>query len=328
MTRTSTVIAVCPPTRKNSLSASTRSKRVCSASDMSPISSRNSVPPLACSKRPMRRSVAPVNAPFSWPNSSDSSSSAAIADVFSATNGAVGARRVVVQRARDELLARAGLARDQHRHARARQAADRLEHLLHRRRLADDARRRLRGRLLGRSARALPRRARDELDRFVDVERLRQILEGAALIGRHGAVEIRVRRDDDDGDVGIHAREPLHELEPAHVRHADVRDQHVGPAELQRAEELLAGFEGAREHVRLLQRLLEHPPHGLVVVDDPNGQTGRCHQRAPLATGKRIWKTVRPGSLVNSMSPPFRLTRSCAIVSPSPVPVGRPVTSG
>ncbi len=54
---------------------------------MSPISSRNSVPPLACSKRPMRRSVAPVNAPFSWPNSSDSSSSAAIAEVFNATNG-------------------------------------------------------------------------------------------------------------------------------------------------------------------------------------------------------------------------------------------------
>ena len=46
------------------------------------------MPPLACSKRPMRRSVAPVNAPFSWPNSSDSSSSAAMADVFSATNGA------------------------------------------------------------------------------------------------------------------------------------------------------------------------------------------------------------------------------------------------
>ncbi len=54
---------------------------------MSPISSRNNVPPSACSKRPIRRASAPVNAPFSCPNSSDSSSSAAMADVFSATNG-------------------------------------------------------------------------------------------------------------------------------------------------------------------------------------------------------------------------------------------------
>ena len=240
------------------------------------------MPPLACSKRPMRRSVAPVNAPFSWPNSSDSSSSAAIAEVFSATNGAVGARRVVVQRARDELLAGAGLARDQHGHARARQPPDRLEHLLHRRRLTDDARRRLRrSSAPAAAAAALPRRARDELDRFVDVERLRQILERAALVGGHGAVEIRVRRDHDDGNVGIRAREPLHELEAAHVGHADVGDQHVGPAVLERVEEFLAGLEGAREHVGLLQRLLEHPPHGLVVVDDPNGQSGRCHQRRP-----------------------------------------------
>jgi hypothetical protein len=43
--------------------------------DMSPISSRNSVPPSACSKRPRRSESAPVNEPFSWPNSSDSSSS-------------------------------------------------------------------------------------------------------------------------------------------------------------------------------------------------------------------------------------------------------------
>jgi hypothetical protein len=35
------------------------------ARSISAISSRKSVPPLACSNRPMRRSCAPVNAPFS-----------------------------------------------------------------------------------------------------------------------------------------------------------------------------------------------------------------------------------------------------------------------
>ncbi len=53
---------------------------------MSPISSRKSVPPSACSNRPRRSSVAPVKAPFSWPNSSDSSRSAVNAEVLSAMN--------------------------------------------------------------------------------------------------------------------------------------------------------------------------------------------------------------------------------------------------
>ena len=45
------------------------------------------MPPSACSKRPRRRLSAPVKAPFSWPNSSDSSSSLGMAEVFSAMNG-------------------------------------------------------------------------------------------------------------------------------------------------------------------------------------------------------------------------------------------------
>ena len=48
-----------------------------SRSGMSPISSRKSVPPAAASKRPTRRASAPVNAPFSWPKSSLSTSSRA-----------------------------------------------------------------------------------------------------------------------------------------------------------------------------------------------------------------------------------------------------------
>ena len=54
---------------------------------MSPISSRNSVPPFAAAKRPMRSRSAPVNAPRTWPNSSLSSSSSGIAPQFTATNG-------------------------------------------------------------------------------------------------------------------------------------------------------------------------------------------------------------------------------------------------
>ena len=63
----------------------------------------------------MRVVAAPVKAPFSWPNSSLSSSSAGSAAQLTLTNGRSFARRALVDRARDELLADAALAADQHR---------------------------------------------------------------------------------------------------------------------------------------------------------------------------------------------------------------------
>ena len=73
------------------------------------------MPPLACSISPARAAAAPVNAPRAWPNSSFSSSESVSAAQFSATNALLGAGAAGVDRARDELLARAGLAGDEHR---------------------------------------------------------------------------------------------------------------------------------------------------------------------------------------------------------------------
>ena len=108
------------------------------------------------------------------------------------------ARAVPVQRARDELLAGARFAGDEHRRARLRQAADRAKHLLHRRRLAEDL-----GRVrdVGGRRRRVPRlveRAPNQRHRVVDVERLRQVFERAALERGDRAVEVRVRGHDDD----------------------------------------------------------------------------------------------------------------------------------
>ena len=61
-----------------------------------------------------RRASAPVKAPFSWPNSSLSTSSRLIAAQFTATNGRSPARAALVERLRDQLLARAALAAHQH----------------------------------------------------------------------------------------------------------------------------------------------------------------------------------------------------------------------
>src|SRR5580704_3260573 len=78
-----------PPTVVYSPCCSTRKSLVCASIGMSPISSRKRVPPSACSKRPELRVLAPVKAPFSWPNSSDSMRSRGIAAMLMATNGPV-----------------------------------------------------------------------------------------------------------------------------------------------------------------------------------------------------------------------------------------------
>ena len=86
-TRTSTCTSCLPPSRANSPSCSTCRSLACSGKLMSPISSRNIVPWLANSNLPGLCWSAPVNAPRSKPNSSDSSSSVGSAAQFTLTNG-------------------------------------------------------------------------------------------------------------------------------------------------------------------------------------------------------------------------------------------------
>ncbi len=57
------------------------------AAGISATSSRNRVPPWACSRRPGRDAVAPVNAPASWPKSSEATSSSETAPQSTATKG-------------------------------------------------------------------------------------------------------------------------------------------------------------------------------------------------------------------------------------------------
>ena len=74
------------PKRSNSRSCNTRNSFGWSSRGRSPISSRNRVPLFASSSRPIRWAKAPVNAPFSWPNSSLSSNPVGIAAQLSLIN--------------------------------------------------------------------------------------------------------------------------------------------------------------------------------------------------------------------------------------------------
>ncbi len=71
--RTSTCTGWPPPTRSNLPYSITRSSFSCTEAGVLASSSRNNEPSSARSKRPRRLRSAPVKAPASWPNNSDSS---------------------------------------------------------------------------------------------------------------------------------------------------------------------------------------------------------------------------------------------------------------
>src|SRR5436309_5045627 len=112
------------------------------------------------------------------------------------------ARAMAVQRSRHEFLACSGLAGDQDRGARLRQAADCAEYLLHRLCLPEDIRRPGQ-RLFGFAfPRALTQCPTYELDRLVNVEWLWQIFERATLERRYRRLQIGVRGHDNNRKVG------------------------------------------------------------------------------------------------------------------------------
>ena len=104
-----------------------------------PISSRKIVPPSASANLPRLVIVAPVKAPRTWPNSSDSSSVSGNRRAVHLDQRHLALRAAVMNQPRHHLLAGAGLAGDEHRALGLRDQLGALDHVLHRAAAADDA---------------------------------------------------------------------------------------------------------------------------------------------------------------------------------------------
>ena len=206
-------MGVVPPTRSKVRSWSTRSSATWVRGEMSPISSRKRVPPSASSKRPRRRAVAPVNAPFSCPNSSRQEERLDQRRAVDRRRAGPPARSLAAwMRLGDELLAGAALAANEHGAVRARDLLDRGEEAPDGRVVADDvarlARRLRRGRASGlRPGGGMAPGPSAEADRWG-----RRVARRASL-GEHGVQlpegdEIRPRHEGDP-DVARQRRRDL-----------------------------------------------------------------------------------------------------------------------
>jgi hypothetical protein len=200
-----------------------------------------------------------------------------------------------VERARDELLADAGLAGDEHGRVRRRDAEHAVEQLAHRGRAADDVLEAVALAELLREHRHLAEEApllerlRDAEEDLVLLERLRQEVVRPAADrldgGRDGPVrghhdDLRVRRD----LLGV-----LQDLHPVDRRHAQVGEDHVEGLVLQ-------ALDRRRAVLRLLDRVPRLPeddrgrrPHVLLVVDDEDLPAGRVGLVGELSViGRRV----------------------------------------
>ena len=193
---------------------------------------------------------------------------------------------VVVQRPRHQFLAGSQLAGDHHREIGRHQARQRPVDLLHGRRTADQRQalallRQLRIALRrGRRRRQRPVHHRDQL---VEVERLGQVFEGAALGRAHRRQQGRLRAHDDDAQVGPELADARHEVEPVLVGHHHVGDDEL-PLALLDPLPKRGGRAGAADVVALTaEGLMEHGADGPVVVGDQDGG-GAAHEKRPAGT--------------------------------------------
>ncbi len=147
--RTSTGISCRPPIRSMTRSCRKRSSFACSDIGRSPISSRNSVPPLRHLDLADRLLRGPGVCPFFVAEQFAFEKRFRYCGAVDGDEALALARRQIVQRAREEFLARAGFAQDQHARRRRRDLFDRAADPLHFRVARDDPghRRRLMGSL-------------------------------------------------------------------------------------------------------------------------------------------------------------------------------------
>jgi hypothetical protein len=187
-----------------------------------------------------------------------------------------------MQRARDQLLAGAGLAGDQYRQAARCDLADRAEQLAHHGAAADQA-------VVGRGRTwhggsrhdgAFGQRAVRRGDRQVQIERLGQVIECAKPVSGRGGRDIGECAHHDHRETHRLHGQSFEQLQAAGSGHAHIGEQQIRRRIGERGERSLGILERTRMPARLAQRCAQHHAHRAIVVDDPYGRVMRFHRHA------------------------------------------------
>ena len=219
-----------------------------------------------------------------------------------------------MDRAREEPLAGAGLAREQHR-GRVRQLgelAGPLEdgpgggRLSHHGRESDvlGGPATIVGKLLLELA-VLARAVGQELQ-LLQIHGLLDVVEGTELHRLHRAFDRAVGGQHDDREDGIELADPLQEIDPAHPRQPNVREHDIRLQALEQLEGLLTRARDFGLVAVVQQKGFGGPGKGLFVVDDQDGGAVHAGCRAAAGAG------VRAGVASPALGSQIRTVVPCA----------------
>src|SRR2546428_121787 len=237
---------------------------------------------------------------------------------------APGPAAVVVDRARDQLLARTRLPAEEHGDVARGVAPDRLVDILHARVPAVD-----RAELphLLEPALELPHLLREpargerplgEEHELVEVEGLRQVVVGPTLHRLDRGVHRPVGRHHDHGGVGAQLAEPRQHGEAVHARHPHVEKDEVERLGLEGLERAGAVLHRRDLVPRPPEPLLEDPAQAVFVV----GEQDSWVHGVILAIGRKHVTTVpRPSALSTWIAPRCSSRIRWQMASPSPRPL-------
>ncbi len=234
------------------------------------------MPPLASSKRPFSRRLAPVNAPFSCPNSSFSISVSGMAAQLIATNGPCAARRQEMQAAREQLLAGAALAQQQHGGLRRRHPLEQAQRRLDARMAPDDPR--AVAELERGHVALLTYPGVDQLEQVLDLDRFLEEVGGAQLHGLDRGADAAERREHHHRGRRLRPLGRAQKIEPRGFRQLEIGEDEVvgGGGEKLDSRGPVAG--GVDVKALLGERGLDQPSQVLAVLDH---QDAAAHQPAP-----------------------------------------------
>ena len=185
-----------------------------------------------------------------------------------------------VDRARDELLAGAVLAVDEHAavgRRRHRHLLAQLAHrvaLAHHRLVAIDAG--AQRAVLGLEP-ALPQRVADDEDGLLERQRLLDEVERAHLDRADRRLDVAVAGDEDDLRVDLPLAQPRQRREAVHARQPDVEHDQIDRPARDALEALFAARDGLDGVALVAQHAAQRRPHAGLVVDD---QDGGFHRRS------------------------------------------------
>ena len=247
---------------------------------------------------------------------------------------AIAAPSHVVQRARDQFLARAGLPGNQHRQVGSDQPGDGTIHLLHRCRSTNErqsiithgAGLGLRGLCVSRSGESPPRRRRH----VIQVERFGNVLKRPDFGGidrRDQAVLGAHHNDRQFRTLLFNSRQ---DVEHVFVRHHDVGDHQIAFPVCDPFQQS-CGIAG-RPHLvsQSSESLTEDQSNRRVIISDQDFLGSGVHAEASwgVEIGNSTRNTVRPGSDSKSIKPPCPATSLATSARPRPAPLFFDVTKG